>query len=205
MHMAAEFSSVALIPKPSGEAPSALAAGYGFGLRWMIDSRNTVGVGHSGGLPGFGSNYVFFPHHGIAVISFANVTYAGTGNANTKVAQLLLEKAALPPRVTPPSPILAARQRQVAQLIQSWDAALATEIAGENFFLDHSREDWIKLSRDTLAKLGTVGSVGEIVPENQLRGTFKLNGENGAIDVSFTLTPEATPKLQHLSLTFVPR
>jgi predicted transcriptional regulator len=33
------------------------------------------------------------------------------------------------------------------------------------------------------------------------RGTFTLTGETGLIDVFFTLTPEATPKIQHVSLT----
>ena len=73
----------------------------------------------------------------------------------------------------------------------------------ENFFPDRSREDWINLSRETLAKVGAIQSVGEIVPENQLRGTFPIIGEKGRVDVFFTLTPEKTARLQQLRLTFI--
>jgi hypothetical protein len=50
---------------------------------------------------------------------------------------------------------------------------------------------------------GAVKSIGELVPENQLRGTFPLECEHGRIDVFFTLTPEATPRLQELRLSYV--
>ncbi len=59
------------------------------------------------------------------MISFANVTYAGTSAANARVGALLVEKAGLLRRVTPTSSLLATRQRQVAELIQTWDPALA--------------------------------------------------------------------------------
>lgn len=185
--------------------PYARAHGYGFGLGWTRDSRRFTSHGHSGGLPGFGSNYVFFPEHGFAVISFANLTYAGTSATNAKAAQLLIEKAKLPTRTLPVSSLLATRKAQVAELLQKeWPTALADSLVAENFFPDRSREAWLKRTRETLEKAGAIKSVGEIVPENQLRGTFPLVTENGRIDVYFTLTPEAKPKLQELRLTFVP-
>ena len=66
-----------------------------------------------------------------------------------------------------------------------------------------SLASWTEHSRATFARLGPVTSVGEIVPENQLRGTFPIHGAHGRIDVYFTLTPEREPKLQQLRLTFV--
>lgn len=185
----------------AGEA-SPSVHGYGYGLGWMLQARVT-NVGHSGGLPGFGSNYRFYPEHGVGIISFANLTYAGTGAPNNRVGLLLLEKAKLPRRTLPPSPILAERTAQIAQLVQTWEPQLAAAIVAENFFLDRSREDWVKRARETLAKAGPIASVGEIVPENQLRGTFPLVGAEGRVDVFFTLTPERTPRLQELRLTFV--
>jgi hypothetical protein len=186
----------------AGETVPAVV-GYGYGLRWSMDSRNNVNVGHSGGLPGFGSNYCFYPDRGFAIMSFANLTYAGMSALNLRVATLLLEKANLPRRMLAPSPVLAARQRAVAELIQSWDAGLADTLVAENFFLDHSREDWLQRSRAALAQIGKITAVGEIVPDNQLRGTFPIVGENGRLDVFFTLTPERTARLQELRLTVV--
>ena len=204
MHQPAMFSGLAAQARSlAGELQPSVSA-YGYGLSWGIDSRGVVRVGHSGGLPGFGSNYRFYPDHGVAVISFANLTYAGTGAVNARVGALLIEKAGLPRRTLPASPLLQLRQRQVAELVQTWDPALAEAIVAENFFLDRSREDWQQHAREVLTRLGPVKSIGELVPENQLRGTFPLVGDHGRLDIFFTLTPERDPRLQELRLTFVP-
>jgi hypothetical protein len=173
---------------------------YGYGLNWSRDSRDVVIVGHSGGLPGFGSQYRFAPEYGIGVIAFSNLRYAPVYNPTTRVLNTLIERAGLAPRDVAVSAVLAARQGQVAALIQSWDQALGEAITAENFFLDRSREDWIARSREQLAAIGKVTSVGPLKAENQLRGSFPLVGERGTLDVSFTLTPEREPKVQHLDI-----
>jgi hypothetical protein len=118
-----------------------------------------------------------------------------------KALDMLVERASLGPREVAVSPILATRQGQVAQLIQSWDPALGSAITAENFFLDRSREDWIVFARDKLAPLGSITAVGPVKPENHLRGSFPLVGEHGTLDVRFTLTPEREPKVQQIELT----
>jgi CubicO group peptidase (beta-lactamase class C family) len=174
---------------------------YGYGLNWTRDSREVVTVGHGGGLPGFGSQYRFAPEHGLGVFAFTNLRYGPVYGPTTRALDMLVERAGLGPRPVPVSPILAARQVQVAQLVQSWDPALGSAIAAENFFLDRSRDDWIAFAREKLAPLGRITSVGPIKPENQLRGTFQLIGERGAVDVKFTLTPEREPKVQAIEIT----
>jgi hypothetical protein len=201
MHQPAMFSSLAATTKSLANTPLPTVNFYGYGLSWSTDSAGHVRVGHSGGLPGFGSNWRFYPEHGVAVISFANVTYAGTGTANARVGALLVEKAGLPRRVIPAATMLATRQRQVVDLIQTWDAALADSLVAENFFPDRSREDWQKEASEKLAQIGAVRSVGDMSAENQLRGTFSLIGEKGRLEVLFTLTPERNPRVQELRLT----
>jgi CubicO group peptidase (beta-lactamase class C family) len=174
---------------------------YGYGLKWSRDSRGVVTVGHSGGLPGFGSQYRFAPEHGVGVFAFTNLRYGEVYNPTAKALAMLVERANLGPRVVPVSPILATRQGQVAQLIQSWDPALGAAITAENFFLDRSREDWIGFAREKLAPIGKITGVGPIKPENRLRGTFPLIGERGTLDVMFTLTPEREPKVQQIEIT----
>ena len=203
MHKPAEFTGLNASAKNRAGEPVPSVSAYGYGLGWTLDSKGVVFVGHSGGLPGFGSNYRFYPEHGVAVISFANLTYAGTGGANSRAGAILIEDAKLPRRVLAPSAILATRQKQLTALVQSWDPKLAGAIVAENFFLDRSREEWMKRSSETLAKAGAITSVGALVPENQLRGTFPLIGEKGRIDVFFTLTPEKDPRVQELRLNFV--
>ncbi len=185
-------------------AEAVTTSAYGYGLSWSTDRKGVVQVGHSGGLPGFGSHYRFLPDHGLGVMAFSNLTYGGPSRANARVIALLLEKANLPRRIQPVSALLARRQAEVARLIVSWEPALADALAAENFFLDRTRDAWRERARETLAKAGAIRSTGALVAENQLRGTFPLVGERGRVDVFFTLTPEVEAKLQELQLTFVP-
>jgi CubicO group peptidase (beta-lactamase class C family) len=188
--------------KPASGAPRSNATAYAHGLRWNQDTTGLVNLGHSGGLPGYGSNFRFYPALNLAIISFANRTYAPMATANAKAVALLLEKTALPTRAIPPNEILITRQRALIALLESaWNAELGQAVLAENFYLDRSRDSWVAHTRTTLASVGHLTGIGELVPENQLRGTFTLTGETGLIDVFFTLTPEATPKIQHVRLT----
>lgn len=187
-----------------GKTPNPRVGFYSYGLAWSRDAHNVVTSGHSGGLPGFGSQYRFAPNHGIGVFAFTNLRYGPVYGPTATMISMLIERAKLPTRAPGPAPILLTRQQQVAQLIQSWDEELGREIAAENFFLDRSRADWIKLAGEKLATIGKITSVGPIKAENRLRGTFPLVGERGTLDVTFTLTPEREPKMQQLDIKAAP-
>ncbi len=58
--------------------------------------------------------------------------------------------------------------------------------------------------QEVLNKAGAIQSMDELEPMNQLRGSFKLQTENGVIDIFFTLTPEKNPKVQYLKVSFQP-
>jgi hypothetical protein len=64
--------------------------------------------------------------------------------------------------------------------------------------LDTPVEDFISLSKSKFLSLGKIKSVEKIVAENNLRGSFKVIGENGILEIYFTLTPEKTPLIQQL-------
>ena len=179
--------------------------GYGFGLRVSKNCEGLYQAGHSGGLPGFGSNYVFFPECGIGIMSFDNRTYGGTTSINNKVADLLGRNGLLEPRVLPVSEILEKRKKEVMKLITTWDGALEKEILAENFYPDKSREHRRRAIDEVFERAGEIGEVGPLVPLNQLRGTFRMRGENGDVAVFFTLTPEAMPKVQRLDVWFEER
>jgi CubicO group peptidase (beta-lactamase class C family) len=183
-----------------GATLNPLVAFYGYGLNWMRDSRGLITVTHSGGLPGFGSQYLFAPELGLGVIAFTNLRYGPVYGPTGKVYNTLIEKAGLQALPPTPAPILLTRQQQVVQLIQSWDQKLAADITADNFFLDRSRAEWITEARDKLTRIGKVVSVGPIKAENRLRGTFVLTGDKGMADVTFTLTPENEPKVQSLTI-----
>lgn len=181
----------------------AVIDGYGYGLGIKEYCNNLKQVGHAGALPGFGSNYRFFPEYGIGIMAFCNLTYT-TPWPYKKIGKLLFENSEINPRQLLISDFLYERQDQVTKLIQNWDPELETKILAENFYMDKSREHRIIEVQEVLDKAGAIKNINEIKPNNQLRGSFKLHTENGFINVFFTLTPEKYPKVQQLNVSFEP-
>lgn len=182
----------------TGEAcPS--VGGYGYGLNWRKDCAGTVRVAHSGGLPGFGSEWRIYPEYGLGVISFANRTYGAPSGANAIALDTLIQLAGLKPRTLPPSEILVKRQQQIVDALQNWsDNQLG--IFAENFFLDLSLDRWKDYSKMIFNQVGAIKRVGELRPQNQLRGSFTIECEKKSVEVFFTLTPEADPLVQQLDV-----
>jgi CubicO group peptidase (beta-lactamase class C family) len=186
----------------SGE-PCAIISGYGFGLGIATYCNDLKQVGHGGALPGFGSDYRFFPEYGIGIMAFCNLTYTGAYPRN-KIGELLFEKIGLQPRQLPVSDILIKRQKQIVELIQNWNPELETNILAENFYMDKSRDVRISEIQKILNKAGAIQTTNEVEPNNQLRGSFNVQAENGVINIFFTLTPEKYPKVQQLDISFQP-
>ncbi|MEZ0607446.1 serine hydrolase domain-containing protein [Fibrella sp. WM1] len=184
---------------PSGRlCPTAQA--YAYGLVWARDCGGRVSVGHSGGLPGFGTEWQVMPDYGIGIISCANLTYAGMRTLNTAALDTLIALAGLKPRVLPPSAILAQRKAELVRLLPNFDKAEASGIFAENFFPDTPVDLRRRNTQALFEKIGKVVRMEELIPENNLRGTFRMVGERGAVDVFFTLTPEANPLIQQLDI-----
>ncbi|WP_041632861.1 serine hydrolase domain-containing protein [Maribacter sp. HTCC2170] len=178
--------------------------GYGFGLGISMDCKRRKRISHGGALPGFGSNYAFFPEYGIGIMAFGNLTYTTPIPYDT-IEKMLFEKLDLQSRKLPASDILEKRKGEIANLFQTGKANLDGKIFAENFFLDTSKEMRIKEIQDVLDSAGGFINVLKISPRNQLRGDFKISCENGDINVFFTLTPEKTPMVQRLDVSFKSR
>ncbi|RYY61556.1 MAG: class A beta-lactamase-related serine hydrolase, partial [Chitinophagaceae bacterium] len=71
---------------------------YCYGLGWTKDCDGRVYLAHSGGLPGFGSQWRIMPDYGIGVVAFANLTYAGFSGVNMRVLDTIVKAAGLKPR-----------------------------------------------------------------------------------------------------------
>lgn len=186
-----------LFKYPSGRT-CAMTSSYAYGLRWSRDCDGRVYVGHTGGLPGFGSQWWVMPDYGIGVVACGNLTYAGMGNANWAVLDTLIRLADLKPRQLPVSPILTQRKNELMKLLPEWNNAEKSGIFAENFFPDKSVAYRRQAVKDLYAKAGKIVRVGELIPENQLRGRFLIEGEQANIDVFFTLTPENPALIQQL-------
>jgi CubicO group peptidase (beta-lactamase class C family) len=182
-----------------------VATSYCYGLNWMRDCDGKVYVGHSGGLPGFGSQWRFLPEYGIGVVAFANRTYAPIGIVNLHVLDTLIRIAGLQPRRLPASAILEKRKNDLLKLLPDWNNAAASGIFAENFFPDYPNDTLKKYAQELYAKAGRIISVKEMKPDNQLRGSFIIEGEKTNLEIYFTLSPENPPLIQEYHIKEVPK
>jgi hypothetical protein len=199
MHQPWRFNNLFTDAKTRSGEPCPIASGYGYGLGWRKDCNGVVRISHSGGLPGFGSEWRMYPEYGIAVVSFSNHTYGAPGLPNSIVLDTLITIAELKPRVLPPSTILNQRKEEIVKLLPEWKEE-QLGIFAENFFLDEPLERRKQHTQKILSEAGAILSVKELVPENQLRGTFIIECEKKNIQVFFTLTPEREALVQQLDI-----
>lgn len=180
---------------PGGRA-CAVTAAYCYGLGWVKDCEGRTFISHSGGLPGFGSQWRIMPDYGIGIVSFANRTYAPMGFVNLKVLDTIIKMAQLQPRQLPPSKILEQRKNELMKILPDWNKAEQSGIFAENFFPDYPIDSLKKEARDLYAKAGKIIAVNAMKPENQLRGSFIIEGEKINMEVYFTLSPENPALIQ---------
>lgn len=179
-----------------GRAPAASA--YGYGLVNSADAKLGRRVHHSGGLPGYGSHMLLLPESGIGVFAFGNRTYAPMSRITLAVAETV--HALQPPRApAAPSPWL---KRAVEAVVQAYAAGrieVAEPVFAENLLLDMPA----RLRNVPLAALKQQmgeGRLESIAPIHALKGTFLLSCQNGRVRGSITLSPDAEPGIQDLTL-----
>ena len=146
---------------------------------------------------------MILPEYGLGVMSFDNRTYGGTSGLNTGVLDTILALSGLQPRQLAASNILQQRTKELAKVLPDWKDAERSGLFAENFFLDNRLQDLQARSKELFEKTGKIINIGEIVPENQLRGTFIMEGEKMNLQVFFTLTPEKDPLIQQVRMRTV--
>jgi CubicO group peptidase (beta-lactamase class C family) len=176
---------------------------YCYGLHEYLDCDGLRIITHSGGLPGFGSQWRILPDYGIGMVVFGNLTYAPMGTPLTAAIDSLLNWAQLEPRVLPASRILEKRKQQIVALLPSWKNAEQSGIFAENFFEDYFITQLQKQSAEAFQKAGKIVSVSDVVATNQLRGYFIVKGEKANIKIWFSLSPEPDPKIQAFKMEVI--
>lgn len=181
----------------------AVASGYGYGLRISQDCRFGHVVGHGGGLPGFGSYMLWLPEYGVGFFEMGNLTYAGLASVIGDALLALDKTGALQPRQLPPSPVLLSTRDDLVSLWRNWDDRRAAGLAADNLFPDTPASERRAEVERMKKTLGACDRVGDVSAENLLRGSFRMNCERGAVNVSFTLAPTAPPKVQFLRFEII--
>ena len=84
-------------------------------------------------------------------------------------------------------------ENELMILLPNWTIAEQSGLFAENFFPDYPIDSLKKQSIDLFAKAGKIIAVKEMKAENQLRGSFIVEGTNINMEIYFTLSPENPP------------
>ncbi len=175
--------------RPSPTGPSRVTVtGYGIGLSVRLDERLGVSVGHSGGLPGYGSHMRWLPDHGTGVIGLSNVTYGNMHAACIEALEVLADLDELGPAHTvEASPPLAAAATRATALLSSWNDIDADALLADNAGLDEPYERRFEEAAALVARHGTL-EVESLDAETPMRGTITTAG--GLVKVELGLNHE---------------
>ena len=195
------FSAPPFLPDAvDGRTPAASA--YGYGLINAADAKLGRRLHHSGGLPGYGSHMLLLPESGIGVFAFGNRTYAPMSRITLAIAETV--HALQPPRAPgAPSPWL---KRAVEAVVSAYAAGrieVAKAVFAENLLLDRpARLRNVELA-SLKQRLGE-GRLESILPVHALDGRFTMVCANGRLRGEITLSPDAQPGIQDLTLEVEP-
>jgi len=148
---------------------------------------------------------------------FTNLSYGpGMLEACDQVSEALIQKSGYQEKLAQKYSLLNQRRAELLGLLKRWDSRLDSAVVKDiaeklpaaepstflaaNFYQDQSVEQRIKQLGDSLDEIGTVKKIEPLVSINPLRGTFIINGEQGNLKVFFSLTPEALPRVQMLTI-----
>ncbi|MCC6892619.1 MAG: beta-lactamase family protein [Anaerolineae bacterium] len=177
-----------------------MSDGYGYGLACGVDSLLGYSVSHGGGLPGYGTFYRLLPEANVGIVALGNVTYSSISLRVQDACVMLQQTGGLVQRVVPPSDALLDIQKGVNELYETWSDEGVKALSTESFFLDMALERRRKQVQDLRASYGKVLSSTAFEAENNLRGRWWMQCENGRIEAYITLSPTVPPKMQTLQL-----
>ena len=175
---------------------------YGYGVNAFNDCVLGVHFGHSGGLPGYGSNVLFVPGRALAVFAFANRTYAPISGAVREAANTLVRSGAFPERVIGLSPALRAMAQAVQKIYSAGDVMAAPEALGENLLLDHDAASRNAGIGELRKKFGACRLDDTQQAETAMSATLVFDCAEGRLQVEVGLAPTTPATLQ--TLEFAP-
>ncbi|MFZ4099652.1 MAG: serine hydrolase domain-containing protein [Chlamydiia bacterium] len=162
--------------------------GYACGL-CRYSGYKQWAVGHSGGLPGFGSHMRWFGD-GSGIIGLSNMTYCPVWEpCRTALGILARDVTAGVPLMLA---IVQGRAQDLISLIRTWDDDVADRLFASNFFQDCDRDD----VQANLARVAFLMHDPEVRAGRGLSGTL-MSGQRALL--SFTLAPAEEGRIQAVS------
>lgn len=191
----ANYMTVVAPAEPSG---CARAISYGYGMAPFTDCVLGSHFGHSGGLPGFGSNVLFLPQRGVAVFAFTNRTYGPASRAVREAANLLAQSGAFPARVTPLSPGLVDMAHAVERIYEAGDVLVARQVLAPNILLDQGAAMRNSRIAELKKDLGACRLAESQDAEGAMVATLAYTCDRGTLKVRIALAPTVPATLQTL-------
>lgn len=181
----------------------ATASSYGYGLVNSAEAELGRYLHHRGGLPGYGSHFLFSPETGIGIFSFANRTYAAMNEPNLAAAMALKEAGLwrVPPK--PISALLAPAIEAVSRIYRAGKIEEGGDLLAENILLDRTAAEWNRFLARLAAQVGELRRI-ETDANHVLSTKLALICEKGTIRGELILTGNMQPQIQALILEAVP-
>lgn len=169
---------------------------YGMGIR--IEHHPALGplLGHSGGLPGYGSNMGWAPHAGVGAIALADVTYARMADAVRAVFDVMAASRMARRRAVPVGADLARAVVELVALLDDWDDARAAALFTSNVALDDALTRRAAAARRLGEQHGRPFAVERIDAGSATSATARVRGARTSFDVELQLAPFGEPRVQ---------
>ena len=162
-------------PRPDGPA-RVTATGYGIGLGIRLDERLGYVIGHSGGVPGYGSHMRWIPERGVGLVALSNVTYGHMHGACNEALDALADLGALGPKIlVGASTALRDAATRSSSLLNAWDDAVAADLFADNMAHDESLERRAAEAARVVERHGAL-IVESLDAESPMRGSFTAAG-----------------------------
>jgi len=187
-----------LLPDAVADGRPPAPSAYGYGLVHSTDGLLGSRLHHAGGLPGYGSHVLMLPQRGWGVFAFGNRTYAPMSRLTLRVAEMLHAAA---PRQEPAKPS-AALSRAVRAVVAAYGTGRIEEAEpafAVNLLLDMPARFRNAELAALKQRLGD-GHLEGIEPIHTLAGRFTMACLRGRLRGTVTLSPDAEPGIQKLSL-----
>lgn len=176
--------------------------GYGFGL--LVRDDPTLGhvVGHSGGLPGYGSNMRWVAGRRVGMIALANVTYAPMSELTHSVLLRLAELGQLPAAAPQHAPLVGELGRRLVDLLEHWDDDTARQLFTDNVEMDDPFERRRAAAARLVESCGGRLRLESIDATSATAGSVVVSGTSSArIAISFQVAPVPPPRIQLYEIT----
>ena len=170
-------------------------SGYGYGLLMRDDPVCGMVAGHSGGLPGFGSNMRWIIGTGVGVVALANVTYAPMSTFTMRVLSESVTAGWVDRRRIPVDLVFEQAVTSLVALLVDWDDARARELFSDNVELDDPFEFRAAECARIMQACGGL-MVESLRPLARTRGDVVLVGSLGRVTLTVLLSPVGGDRIQ---------